>query len=132
MTLPRISRLIPALAAIAAFLWAAWYAHDSAMPEFNVYDGYWMILGAALAVGLVAPVVWRWPRERSLLLVIIASVVGSAVPLVVSAFKHNLPIMARLRGSWMLAGADLVGPAVVIGFTCLWLAIRDEVPGRQR
>jgi hypothetical protein len=102
------------------------------MPEFKVYDGYWMMLGAALAVGLVGALVWRWPRERSLPLVVIASIFGSVVPLVISAFRHNLPIMARLRGSWMLAGADLVGPAVVVGFTCLWLAVRDEATGRQR
>ena len=131
MTRGKINRLIPALVALAAFLWAAKSAHDSSMPEFKVYDGYWMILGAALAVGLVAPLIWRWPRERSLLVVVVASIVGSIVPLVVSALTHNLPIMARLRGSWMLAGADLVGPAVIVGFTCLWLAVRDEAPGRR-
>ena len=131
MTRGKINRLIPALVALAAFLWATKSAHDSSMPEFKVYDGYWMMLGAALAVGLVAPLIWRWPRERSLLAVVIASIVGSIVPLVVSALTHNLPIMARLRGSWMLAGADLVGPAVIVGFTCLWLAVRDEAPGRR-
>jgi hypothetical protein len=127
-----LSRLIPAALALAAFLWAAKSAHDSSMPEFKVYDGYWMMLGAALAVGVVAAVVWRWPRDRSLPLIVIASVVGSVAPLAVSALTHKLPIMARLRGSWMLAGADLVGPAVVVGFTCLWFAVRDEAPRRQR
>ena len=131
MTRGKISRLVPAFMALAAFLWAAKSAHDSSMPEFKVYDGYWMMVGAALAVGLIAPLIWRWPRERSLLVVVIASVVGSIVPLVVSALTHDLPIMARLRGSWMLAGADLVAPAVIVGFTCLWLAVRDEEPGRQ-
>ena len=131
MTRGKISRLMPALVALTAFLWAAKSAHDSSMPEFKVYDGYWMMLGAALAVGVVAPLIWRWPRERSLLVVVIASIVGSIVPLVVSALTHDLPIMARLRGSWMLAGADLVGPAVIVGFTCLWLAVRDEAPGRR-
>lgn len=131
MTRGKVGRLMPAFVALAAFLWAAKSAHDSSMPEFKVYDGYWMMLGAALAVGLVAPLIWRWPRESSLLVVVIASIVGSIVPLVVSALTHNLPIMARLRGSWMLAGADLVGPAVIVGFTCLWLAVRDEAPGRR-
>ncbi|HZA92471.1 MAG TPA: hypothetical protein VE420_07570 [Gemmatimonadales bacterium] len=131
MTRGKISRLMPALVALTAFLWAAKSAHDSSMPEFKVYDGYWMMLGAALAVGVVAPLIWHWPRERSLLVVVIASIVGSIVPLVVSALTHDLPIMARLRGSWMLAGADLVGPAVIVGFTCLWLAVRDEAPGRR-
>jgi hypothetical protein len=130
VTRRKISRLMPALVALAAFLWAARSAHDSSMPEFKVYDGYWMMLGAALTVGLVAPFIWRWPRERSLLVVVTASIVGSIMPLVVSALTHDLPIMARLRGSWMLAGADLVGPAVIVGFTCLWLAVRDEARGR--
>ncbi len=82
------------------------------MPEFKVYDGFWMMLGAAIAVMLVAPLVWRWPRERSLLVVVIAAVLGSIIPLAISAMTHGLPLMARLRGSWMLAGADMVGPAV--------------------
>jgi hypothetical protein len=131
VTRGKINRLMPASVAVAAFLWAAKSAHDSSMPEFKVYDGYWMMLGAALAVGLVTPFIWRWPRGRSLLVVVIASLVGSIVPLVVSALTHDLRIMARLRGSWMLAGADLVGPAVIVGFTCLWLAVRDEAAGRQ-
>jgi hypothetical protein len=101
------------------------------MPEFKVYDGFWMMLGAAIAVALVAPLVWRWPRERSLLVVVMAAVLGSIIPLAISAATHGLPLMARLRGSWMLAGADMVGPALVIGFVCLWLALRDEVPGRR-
>lgn len=117
--------------AAAAFVWAAWAAGKASMPEFKVYDGYWMLLGAAVAVALVAPVVWRWPRERSLLVVVIASIVGSVVPLAISAVRHRLPLMARLKGSWLMAGADLVGPAIVIGFACLWFALRDEVPGRR-
>jgi hypothetical protein len=39
-----------------------------------------------------------------------------------------MPILARLRGAWILAGADLVGPAVVVGFVCLWLAVRAWTP----
>lgn len=126
-----IGRLVAALAASAAFLWAARAAGDASMPEFKVYDGFWMMLGAAIAVALVAPVIWRWPRERSLPVIVVASIVGSVVPLAISAITHGLPLMARLRGSWMMAGADLVGPAIVIGFACLWFALRDEVPGRR-
>jgi hypothetical protein len=132
VTRSNISRLIPGSVAVGAFGWAAKSAHDSSMPEFKVYDGYWMMLGAALAVCLIGALVWRWPRERSLPLVVIASIIGSVVPLVISAFTHNLPIMARLRGSWVLAGADLVGPALAVGFTCLWLAVRDEAERRAR
>jgi hypothetical protein len=100
------------------------------MPEFKVYDGFWMMFGAALAVAVTAPFVWRWRRERSLIVIVVVSLLGSVVPLAISAARHGLPLMARLRGSWHLAGADLVGPAVVVGFACLWLAIRDQSPRR--
>jgi hypothetical protein len=117
-------QIAAALGALVAFAWALWAARESAIPTLRVYDGFWMMLGAAVAVMLVAPLVWRWPRERSLVAVAIASVVGSFVPLVVSALRFHMPIMARLRGSWILGGADAVGPALVIGFVCLWFAVR--------
>jgi hypothetical protein len=47
---------------------------------------------------------------------------------VISAVRHHMPILARLRGAWVLAGADLVGPAVVVGFVCLWLAVGAWTP----
>ncbi|HKH84462.1 MAG TPA: hypothetical protein VKA25_12305 [Gemmatimonadales bacterium] len=100
------------------------------MPELKVYDGFWMMLGAAITVTIVAPLVWRWPREQSLPVIVIASVLGSVLPLALSAVRHHMPILARLRGSWIMAGADLVAPAIVVGFTCLWLALRDESPRR--
>lgn len=100
------------------------------MPEFNVYDGFWMMLGATVAVALVAPFVWRWPRQRSLLVIALASIVGSVVPLGISAMRHHMPLMARLRGAWVLAGADLVGPALAVGFVCLWFVLREVTPAR--
>jgi hypothetical protein len=129
VTRRQVGRRVASIAAAVAFLGAAWSAQSAAMPEFKVYDGFWMMLGAAIAVLLVAPLVWGWPRERSLLVIVIASVLGSIIPLAISAFTHRLPLMARLKGSWLLAGADLVGPALVIGFACLWFALRDEAPG---
>ncbi|HEV8453658.1 MAG TPA: hypothetical protein VGQ24_02130 [Gemmatimonadales bacterium] len=124
----RVGRAVAATAAIAAFAWAGWAAHDNAMPEFRIYDGYRMMLGATLAVIAVAPFIWRWRRDRSLVVIALAAAVGSAIPLVISAYRLHVPIVARLRGSWILAGADLVGPAVVIGFVCLWLAVRTWNP----
>jgi hypothetical protein len=38
--------------------------------------------------------------------------------------------MARLRGAWMLGGADVVGPALIVGFICLWFAVREYGTGR--
>jgi hypothetical protein len=114
-----------ALAALAAFAWAGWAAYVSSIPELRVYDGFWMILGASLAVLVVAPIVWRWPRERSLVAIVVASILGGVVPLGISAARHHVPLMARLRGSWTLGGADMVGPGLVLGFLCLWFAVRE-------
>ena len=124
----RVGRVVAAVSALALFAWAGWAAHDNSMPELRVYDGYRMMIGATLAVIAVAPFVWRWRRDRSLLVIALAAAVGSVIPLVISAWKYGMPVLARLRGSWTLAGADLVGPALVVGFVCLWLAIREWSP----
>ena len=124
----KAGRVVAATAAVAAFAWAGWAAYENAMPELRVYDGYRMILGATLAVTAVLPFIWRWRRDRSLLAIAVAAAVGSVIPLVISAIQHHMPILARLRGAWVLAGADLVGPAVVVGFVCLWLAVRAWTP----
>jgi hypothetical protein len=123
-----IGRAVAATAAVAAFAWAGWAAYENAMPELRVYDGYRMILGATLAVVAVVPFIWRWRRDRSLVVIAVAAAVGSVIPLAISAIQHHMPILARLRGAWKLAGADLVGPAVVVGFVCLWLAVRAWTP----
>lgn len=122
----RAGQLAAALAALTAFLWAIWSAHTSAIPELRVYDGYWMILGATVAVALVTPLVWRCRREWSVVAIAIATVLGSIAPLGLSAMRHNIPLMARLRGSWILGGADVVGPALVIAFVCSWFAVREH------
>jgi hypothetical protein len=124
----RVGRTVAAAAAIVAFAWAGWAAHITAMPELRVYDGYRMMLGATIAVIAVAPFIWRWRRDRSLVVIALATAVGSIVPLVISAVRLHVPIVSRLRGSWALAGADLVGPALVVGFVCLWLAVREWAP----
>ena len=128
----RAGQLAAALAALAAFGLAGWEAHESAMPEFKVYDGYWMILGALIAFVAVAPLVWRLPREISLGAITLAAVAGCVVPLVVSALRRGMPIGVRLRGAWVLGGADLVGPVVVVGCLCLWLALRKYESAAER
>jgi hypothetical protein len=106
--------------------WAVKAAREAAIPEWRVYDGFWMILGAAVAVMATAALVWDWPRERSLVAIAIATVLGSTVPLALSAFRLHLPLLGRLRGAWILGGADVVGPLLVIGFLCLWFAVRKH------
>lgn len=119
-------QIVAGLGAAIAFGSAGWAAWESAIPRIRVYDGFWMMLGATVAVILVAPLVWRWPRERSLVAIVVATALGSAFPIVLSAIRLHMPIMARLRGAWILAGADAVGPALVIGFGCLWFAVRKH------
>jgi hypothetical protein len=127
-----VGRNLAALAAVASFAWAGWAAHISAMPEFRVYDGYWMILGASLATLVAAPLVWRWPRELSLVAIMLTTLLGIVAPLAVSAARLEMPIRARLLGSWVLGGADLVAPALVIGFMSLWFAVREYRPRAPR
>lgn len=120
----RTGQIAAGLAALISFGWAVWASHTSAMPEFRIYDGYWMIFGATLATLIAAPLVWRWPRELSLVAIAAAAAIGCVAPLVVSALRKDMPVMVRLRGAWWLGGADLVGPPLVIGFVALWFAIR--------
>jgi len=124
--------MLAALVALAMFTAAILEAHRSAIPVIRVYDGYWMILGAAIGMLVVGPLVWRWPRERSLVAILITSVAGSLAPLVLSALRHHMPLPARLRGAWFIGGADVVGPALVIGCMCLWFAVREHGTERVR
>jgi hypothetical protein len=125
----KIGQIGAALVALGSFAWAGWASHTAAIPELRIYDGYWMMLGAAVAFLLVAPLVWRWPRELSLITIAVTAVLGSVAPLAISAMRSHIPLAARLRGSWVLGGADLVAPALVIGFVCLWFAIREYRAG---
>jgi hypothetical protein len=128
MTSRKTGQLLAALVALLSFAWAAWAAHAASIPELRVYDGYWMILGATLATLIIAPLVWRWRRDLSLVAIILATLVGSVAPLAISAARNRMPLRARLLGSWVLGGADAVGPALIIGFACLWFAIRKYEP----
>jgi hypothetical protein len=121
----RLGQLAAAVLALLCFGLALWAARSSSIPELRVYDGYMMVAGATLLVSLTAPVVWRWPRERSLVAIALASTLGCVMPLVISALLHHIPLIARLRGAWVLGGADLVGPPMIIGFVCLWFALRE-------
>jgi hypothetical protein len=118
----RISIVIGGLA-LAFAVFVAW---SESMPAFGVFDGVWMLLWGTLAVAAVAPLVWRWPRQRSLTAVTLVAVVGCWAPIIVSALRHQIPILARVKGAWMLAGAGVVGLATPLGFACLWLAIREH------
>jgi hypothetical protein len=123
-----IGKWVAAAGAAAAFLIAGHSAVTESMPELRIYDGYRMVLGAALAVGATAPFVWRWRRQRSLAVVIVASILGCWLPIVWLAVRRHTPVMERLRGAWYLMGGDVVGAAIPVGVACLWLAIRGPDP----
>jgi hypothetical protein len=122
----RAGRRLAAIAGGASLLLAGYVAFTQSIPDLGVYDGAWMLLWGTLAVASVAPLVWRWRRERSLAAVAVAAIVGCWAPIVISALRHQIPVMARLKGSWILAGAGIVGLAVPLGFICLWLAVREH------
>jgi hypothetical protein len=121
-------RRISLIVGAGALLLAGFVAYSESIPAFGVYDGAWMLLWGTVAVAAVAPLVWRWPRQRSLAAVASAAAVGCWMPIVISALRHDLPILARLKGAWVLAGAGIVGLAIPLGFACLWLAVREHRP----
>lgn len=122
----RLGQVTAGALSLGCFAWAVWASRSSSIPELRVYDGFLMLVGATVLVALVAPMVWQWPRQRSLVAIAIAAAVGCVVPLIISALRHHVPLVARLRGAWMIGGADLVGPALIIGFVCLWFAVREH------
>jgi hypothetical protein len=124
-------RSAAAAGAAAAFLLAGYTAVTESMPVLHIYDGYWMLLGAAVAVGLVAPFVWSWTRERSLPAVVIVAVVGCWLPIVWLALRRHTPVMQRIEGAWYLMGGDVVAAAIPVGVACLWFLLRRPDPGKQ-
>jgi hypothetical protein len=117
-------RRLSILLAAAALGIAGYTGYSQSMPWLHIYDGIWMFLGGVLAVALVAPLAWAWSRERSLAAIGLAALVGTWLPLVVLAIRQHVPVWARIRGAWVLTGADIVGTALPIGMVCLWFALR--------
>ncbi len=124
----RTGRRLALAIAVVALGTAAVGGWRARMPELRVYDGLWMLLWATVTVGLTGALVWHWPRERSLPIIAAAASAGCWLPIVISASTHRMPLTARLRGAWLLGGADVVGITVPIGFVCLWLALREHRP----
>lgn len=117
-------RRVSGVLAAAALGVAGYAGYSQSMPSLHIYDGIWMFLGGVLAVAFVAPVVWSWSRERSLTAIGLATLVGTWLPLVILALRQHVPVWARIRGAWVLTGADIVGTALPIGMVCLWFALR--------
>src|SRR5919107_3293701 len=114
------ARWIASVGAAAAFALAVYTSAVESMPEFRIYDGYWMLLGAAVALAVTGPLVWRWRREASLPMVVVATFLGSWAPLVIFALRRGTNIVERLAAARYLMLADVVSAAIVVGVACLW------------
>jgi hypothetical protein len=101
------------------------------MPDLHLYDGYWMLGGTAVAFMLVAPLAWRWPRERGLIAVAGAATVGAWLPLVLLALRARLSVMARIKGAIFFSSADVIGIALPVGAALAWLALKEYRPAAQ-
>jgi hypothetical protein len=128
VTSRRAGRLLAGFAAATVLGIAVYTAVVQAEPALRLYDGYWMLGGAAVAVGGVAPVVWRWGRERALVAVSAAAALGAWLPLVVLAWRARIPVAARLKGAVFLSSADVIGVALPVGIALAWLALREHRP----
>ncbi len=128
----RLGRGLAALGGVLVLALGAWTAVDQSVPEVGIVDGYWMLGGAAVAFLLVAPLAWRWPRERALPAVTVATAVGSWLPLVGLALRAGVPVRARLKGAIFFSSADVIGLALPVGCALLWLALQEHHdPSRQ-
>jgi hypothetical protein len=126
ITSRRSGRLLAGLAAVGVLGLAVLTAVSEAAPELHIYDGLWMITGAALLVSLCAPLVWNWPRERALAVVASAAAIGAWAPLVVLALRAGVPVMARLKGAVFFSDADILGIALPVGVALGWLALKEH------
>jgi hypothetical protein len=129
ITSRRAGRLLSALAAVLALGLAVRTAVVESMPELHIYDGWWMVCGAAVAAAIVVPLVWRWPRDRALLALVIAVIVGEWLPLWLLALRAGMPVMRRIQGAVIFSSADIIGVALPVGAGLAWLALREYRPG---
>jgi hypothetical protein len=125
------ARRAAAAGAAGAFLLAGYESLTESMPELHLYDGWWMLLGAGVAVALVAPLVWSWPRERSLPAVVVAAMLGCWAPIVWFALRRHSDVLPRLKGTWYMMGGDVVSAAIPVGVACLWFALRGPGSGER-
>lgn len=131
VTSRRAGRLLAGVAAATVLGIAVYTAVVQAEPALRLYDGYWMLGGTAVAVGVVAPLVWGWGRERALVAVSTAAALGAWLPLIVLALRARIPVAARLKGAVFLSSADVIGVALPVGIALAWLALREHRPGQK-
>ncbi len=128
LTSRRTGRLLAGVAATGVLGMAVATAIAEVEPLLHLYDGLWMIGGAVLAFAVVAPLVRRWPRDHAMALIAGTVAVGAWSPLVFLALRARIPVLARIKGAIFLSSADVIGVALPVGATLVWLALRDYRP----
>ncbi len=121
----RTGRALAAFAALISLGIALYTAISQVDRVLHLYDGLWMLGGAAVGLALSVPVVWSWPRDKAIALLAIVTVVGSWAPLVALALRAKIPILSRLKGAVFFSSADVVGVALPVGVVCLYLAVKE-------
>jgi len=124
----RTGRGLAGAGALLLLGWSVYAAATQSIPEFHVYDGFWMLAGGASGLGLAALLARHWPRERSLAVVGLLTLLGAWTPLAVLALRAGMPIWARFKGAWVLTGADVIGLALPVAAVLGWLALREHAP----
>ncbi|HEY7029474.1 MAG TPA: hypothetical protein VH438_17800 [Gemmatimonadales bacterium] len=121
----RTGRVLAGLAAVIALSIALYTAISQVDSVLQLYDGLWMLAGAAVALAICVPLVWSRPRDRAIAVLAVATVIGSWAPLVALAIRAKVPILARLKGAVFFSSADVVGVALPVGVVCLYLAVKE-------
>jgi hypothetical protein len=129
LTSRRSGRLLAGCASAFSLGLAIYTAVSELEPALRLFDGLWMFAGAGVAVAVVAPLIWRWPRERALAVLAAAAAAGTWAPLVVLALRAGIPIRTRLGAAVFWSSADVVGVALPVGIVFAWLALREHRPG---
>ncbi len=127
----RAGRRLAGFGAVLVLGIAIHTAVTMADPVLRLYDGLWMLAGAALATGLVGPLVWGWPRERALIALAAATALGAWLPLVVLAVHAGMPVLVRLKGAIFFSSADVIGVALPVGVVLAWLTFKEYDPGAK-
>lgn len=127
----RAGRAVAAVAGLLALGLAIRTAIVESDPVLRLFDGYWMLGGGFAAALLLAPFAWRWPRERALAGVALASLAGAWLPLAVLGLRAGVPVAARLRGAIFWSSADVIGLALPVGCTLCWLALQEHQGARH-
>jgi hypothetical protein len=128
----RTGRGLAATGALLLLAWSGYAAVTQSMPEWHVYDGYWMLGGGTAGFALAALLARHWRRERALPVVGLLTLAGAWAPLALLALRAGVPVLARFKGAWVLTGADVVGLALPVAAILAWLALREHRPAGDR